>query len=511
MMQLPVTPTPVPTAPTDGAALVGGGATGEADAAPTLFSSLLTALQAADAPAGETALARQLMLVDPEPALEGEGQADQPTEGGPVATMVLPQLVTQVVTTDAGPLAGGPGVSVETDVSAEVAPALSTDDAPDPRADALTLPTRSLPLLGSTTSAPSGASATDAGTTARASGEPKAPGPSPSAPVAMPGDITPATPQSADGPIAAPPPGATSPDAAATIAPRADTAPGAALAASSAATAELAEPTMPETVEPDTPAAPRHTVAAPVAEQADASGDTGGDTRQDGSNDRSARPSPAPTTILPTDTDTAEPTAAQPQPAPARPTTTVATPTATLVDTARIVAADVADPAVAGIDAQPTTAAPAAAPTPSPTTGDNASAPMVIERVALRDVPTVVVDRIRAVDPQGGVNRAVVRLDPPELGRITLEVIGNGDEISVIARAENAEAARALIRQRADIQAAVQALGLSVSDFDVQHGDTSPREQQAEARRDRFDGRRPDSGAGYQASDLPEPEGELFL
>ncbi len=141
----------------------------------------------------------------------------------------------------------------------------------------------------------------------------------------------------------------------------------------------------------------------------------------------------------------------------------------------------------------------------------NESAPLVIDRVALRNVPTVVVDRVRALDPSGGTNRAVVRLDPPDLGQIVVEVVGRGDEIAVVARADTAEAARALVRQRAEIQAAVEALGLSVSDFDVHHGDGN--DGQGQQGRDQRPNRPAVDGgpAGYQTAELPEPEGELFL
>lgn len=144
---------------------------------------------------------------------------------------------------------------------------------------------------------------------------------------------------------------------------------------------------------------------------------------------------------------------------------------------------------------------------------ERADAPVTIERITLREMPTVVVDRVRAIDPQGGMNRAVVRLDPPELGRIMLEIVSNGDEISVIARADNAEAARALLRQRTEIEAAMEALGLTVSDFDVQADDRERDDAEPEARRDGGfdDGRRPAGDARYVTADIPATEGELFL
>ena len=164
-------------------------------------------------------------------------------------------------------------------------------------------------------------------------------------------------------------------------------------------------------------------------------------------------------------------------------------------------------------DAAVTAVLGASAEAAAPTNVERADAPVTIERITLREMPTVVVDRLRAIDPQGGVNRAVVRLDPPELGRIMLEVVSNGDEISVIARADNAEAVRALVRQRAEIEAAVEALGLSISDFDVKQGDSQRQDAEQEARRDgrRFDDRRPAGETGYATTDTTTTEGELFL
>lgn len=157
-------------------------------------------------------------------------------------------------------------------------------------------------------------------------------------------------------------------------------------------------------------------------------------------------------------------------------------------------------------------AAPAVAVAEAAGATESADGPTTLERITLREMPTVVVDRIRAIDPQGGVNRAVVRLDPPELGRILLEVVSDGDEIAVIARAENAEAVKALVRQRSEIQAAVEALGLTVSDFDVRQGDdTRDRSAQEDRRGTGYDDTAPTTDPGFVAADKPTSQGELFL
>ncbi len=98
----------------------------------------------------------------------------------------------------------------------------------------------------------------------------------------------------------------------------------------------------------------------------------------------------------------------------------------------------------------------------------------------------------RAGQPQ---RRIVIRLDPPELGTVRLELTKVGDDVLVAARAETAEAARAILRQQPEIRTAVEALGLSLTGFDVQ----TPNEQEA---RHRF-------GQGDRSrSGLTEPEAD---
>ena len=181
MMQMPVTP--LPAAPAADGALLGAGATGgEGEAAPpTLFANLLTALQAADAPHGETALARQLLLVDPEPEIEaGNLPAEAPAEGAPLATMVLPQILVPTLIADdamsipqapadadamsigeapAAPrplVAGGQGVEVETEATPTLATAslpTMTSTEPPPTHGPGALPTETTTPTTSTTPA----------------------------------------------------------------------------------------------------------------------------------------------------------------------------------------------------------------------------------------------------------------------------------------------------------------------------------------------------------------------
>lgn len=105
----------------------------------------------------------------------------------------------------------------------------------------------------------------------------------------------------------------------------------------------------------------------------------------------------------------------------------------------------------------------------------------------------------------------IVRLDPPELGALTLDLRTVGDEVLITARTDTAEAARALLRQRADMQVAIQSLGLALTGFDV-------RSETGSARSDRWTtGRRTAHSTDPNVTDSSEPttsdddEGAIFL
>ncbi len=119
----------------------------------------------------------------------------------------------------------------------------------------------------------------------------------------------------------------------------------------------------------------------------------------------------------------------------------------------------------------------------------------------------------RAAD---GQHRAIVRLDPPELGNVVIEVSALGDDVAVIARTESPEAMRALMRQRADMAMAIESLGMSLSGFDVQTGSDSdaPEKQEGSGSRTRRDGTSSDPNDQEQRFDQPETpvsEGDIFL
>ena len=109
-------------------------------------------------------------------------------------------------------------------------------------------------------------------------------------------------------------------------------------------------------------------------------------------------------------------------------------------------------------------------------------------------------------------HRTVIRLDPPELGALTLQVTALGDDVAIIARTETAEAARALMRQRGDMALAIESLGMSLSGFDVQTGSGS---QLPERQRTNQPGQRDRSPSGsedvFEHPESPDSEGDIFL
>lgn len=198
--------------------------------------------------------------------------------------------------------------------------------------------------------------------------------------------------------------------------------------------------------------------------------------------------------------------------------TTTSTPTA--ADTAPSSTASDAAPRASG--ATPSGGpAPTATPAPSPVAAVAAPVVTTAPAPAAQAAPVATIDalphtiamQVREApnDALTPLHRAIVRLDPPELGSVTLEIRGIGDDLSIVARAESAEAARALMRQRGEIQIAVANLGMSVSDFDVQHGNGGDQHQAPRGRGDRNDEQSSAQPGPYERPDTTQPEGELFL
>jgi hypothetical protein len=122
------------------------------------------------------------------------------------------------------------------------------------------------------------------------------------------------------------------------------------------------------------------------------------------------------------------------------------------------------------------------------------------------------VDRMRGTV---GHRTLEIRLDPPDLGTVDLEIRSSGSTVTIVARTESAEAMLAVLRQRDSIEASLRELGMDLSGFDVSAG--TPEREQAENRRDNATGGAA-TGSAADAVDLDaEPsaplvsEGSVFL
>lgn len=169
-----------------------------------------------------------------------------------------------------------------------------------------------------------------------------------------------------------------------------------------------------------------------------------------------------------------------------------------------------AGPAERGVPTVPTAVTGAPVQAPAATTGTMATT-VVEAPQPLSQVPTTTLANVQQALRSGeSQHRTVIRLDPPELGTITLEVKAVGDEITVIARADNVEAGRALARQRADMATAVEALGMSLSEFDVQTGSGSESpDRERNSRREQREEATTENP--FEQPEPPEQDGDIFL
>jgi len=120
-------------------------------------------------------------------------------------------------------------------------------------------------------------------------------------------------------------------------------------------------------------------------------------------------------------------------------------------------------------------------------------------------LPTATLGQLQEMQAAGQTQRRVVlRLDPPELGTVRLELTKVGEEVLVAARTETVEAARALLRQHAEVRSAIEALGLTLTGFDVE----TPTEQGARQRLGPGNRRRDTTGDHGDISPGAEPEQE---
>src|SRR5690606_16324132 len=107
----------------------------------------------------------------------------------------------------------------------------------------------------------------------------------------------------------------------------------------------------------------------------------------------------------------------------------------------------------------------------------------------------------------GGSHRVTVRLDPPDLGQLTIEVVARGSEVRITVRASEAGAAPVVLQQQTDVASALSAEGFQLDGFDVHAGHSDGRDQQQGT-----DRRVPAAGAEqFALPDEPDDDGVLRI
>ncbi len=86
-------------------------------------------------------------------------------------------------------------------------------------------------------------------------------------------------------------------------------------------------------------------------------------------------------------------------------------------------------------------------------------------------------------DQGGGSHRITVRIDPPDLGQVTIEVVTRGNEVRVSLHASDGTHTTALHSQQRAISEALSAEGFNLQGFDVQTGLPEDRRRDGEDRR----------------------------
>lgn len=112
-------------------------------------------------------------------------------------------------------------------------------------------------------------------------------------------------------------------------------------------------------------------------------------------------------------------------------------------------------------DAATATAATTSDPAPAPADGE----PVPASRLGATILPEAT--RMRGTAAHRTLE---IRLDPPDLGTVDLEIRSSGSTVSVVARTESAEAMLAVLRQRDVIEASLRQHGMDLSGFDVSAG-----------------------------------------
>ncbi len=112
------------------------------------------------------------------------------------------------------------------------------------------------------------------------------------------------------------------------------------------------------------------------------------------------------------------------------------------------------------------------------------SAPRTIESTVLRQAATQavssvhesIVDHIQEIAASQGRGRVVIRLQPEDLGTITVSVRSFGQRVEADIRASNDTVRDALVASRGDLVQSVESKGLSLGSFNVGHEAGSDRQ-----------------------------------
>lgn len=142
---------------------------------------------------------------------------------------------------------------------------------------------------------------------------------------------------------------------------------------------------------------------------------------------------------------------------------------------------------------------------PAPRLGDGLALPTV----ALGQVSHHVARMAEAE----GADRVVLRLDPPHLGAVTVDIATRNGDVHVVMRVEAPLAAQGLAAQRDQLRAALDAHGLALAGFDIRQ---DRRDTRQERHRDGGGATRAGALTGLTASaspanELAPREGVLFL
>ena len=127
---------------------------------------------------------------------------------------------------------------------------------------------------------------------------------------------------------------------------------------------------------------------------------------------------------------------------------------------------------------------------------DSAAPPLT---VAPSRIDTVAVAAARASAEAGRPIRLTLRLDPPNLGELRVELTVRGGQVTVRLEPANSAAAPALHQQREAVAAALERSGFQLSEFDVENPEQQP---QGDTRK------RGTARAGFDVDETPTDEVE---